>query len=641
MLRTAHRKPIIVILAGGLLVFLLVGMLRRGGALEFLELAAYDGFLRIAPKQLDENPWITVIEVSEQDIQAIGHWPLSDEAVAKALEIILGAGPRCVGLDIYRDIPVPPGSEHLSRVFVDNPQLVGVMTIGDKGIAPLAAIRNTDQAAFGDIVVDPGGIARRGLLFLDDGQTVYTSFALRLASLYLAEEGVYLQPDPENPAFVRLGQATIRPLEGDDGGYRHVDARGYQYLLDYADAATPFRSFSFLTLLSGEVPAEAIADRIVLIGVKSQSVKDFFFTPLSRGFSEEQQVSGIDLQGYMTSQLLRFALSGTSPIRTPPERQKELWLLFWAMMGGLLGLKSRSARGFSLAILAGVLLIFCTAYGAFAVRWWIPLIPPMCAFIIAAGGVTAYITGHEQRERAALMQIFSKHVSKEVAGMIWAQRDQFLDNGRPRSQNLVATVFFSDLKGFTTVSEKMSPQELIDWLNTYMEAMAGLIMHFGGVVDSYSGDGIKADFGVPIPRQSTEEIRQDAQNAVSCALAMGQEMARLNTEWGAKGLPEVGVRVGIFTGPVVGGLLGSSQRLKYTTIGDTVNIASRLESYDKELGKDALCRILVGDATLDCVGGQYETAKIGEVKLKGKEQPIIIHQILGPAVSRPGNSPWR
>lgn len=179
----------------------------------------------------------------------------------------------------------------------------------------------------------------------------------------------------------------------------------------------------------------------------------------------------------------------------------------------------------------------------------------------------------------------------------------------------------------------MTPQELIDWLNTYMEAMAGLIMKYGGVVDSYAGDGIKADFGVPIPRQSSAEICSDAINAVSCALAMEQEMCRLNVVWGGKGLPEVGIRVGLFTGPVVGGLLGSTQRLKYTTIGDTVNIASRLESYDKDMGKRALCRILIGDSTLDCLEVQYQTEKIGEVKLKGKEQAVTLHQILGSASS--------
>jgi adenylate cyclase len=169
-----------------------------------------------------------------------------------------------------------------------------------------------------------------------------------------------------------------------------------------------------------------------------------------------------------------------------------------------------------------------------------------------------------------------------------------------------------------------------------MEAMAGLIMQFGGVVDSYAGDGIKADFGVPIPRDTPAEIRSDAVNAVSCALAMEEEMSRLNAVWGARGLPEVGVRVGIFTGPVVGGLLGSSQRLKYTTIGDTVNIASRLESFDKDLARHSLCRILIGDQTLECLEGQYETVRIGEVKLKGKDQAIVIHQVLGRSSSVPG-----
>jgi adenylate cyclase len=174
----------------------------------------------------------------------------------------------------------------------------------------------------------------------------------------------------------------------------------------------------------------------------------------------------------------------------------------------------------------------------------------------------------------------------------------------------------------------MEPAELIDWLNTYMESMATLIMTHGGVVDDYAGDGIKADFGVPVPRNSDEEIGKDAENAVNCAIAMEKEMFRLNAEWKEKGHPEVGIRIGIFTGPVVGGLLGSSQRLKYTTIGDTVNIASRLESYDKEVGRDSLCRILIGESTLQCLGSRYRTEEIGAVSLKGKNERIIVHRVL-------------
>jgi len=122
----------------------------------------------------------------------------------------------------------------------------------------------------------------------------------------------------------------------------------------------------------------------------------------------------------------------------------------------------------------------------------------------------------------------------------------------------------------------MDPQALIDWLNTYHEAMAQLVMKHGGIVDEYSGDGLKADFGVPVPRTTEAEISQDAVNAVNCALAMKREIKRLNASWQERNLPTVNMRVGIFTGPVVAGSLGSTQRLKYTTIGNTVNIASRL-----------------------------------------------------------------
>jgi len=213
--------------------------------------------------------------------------------------------------------------------------------------------------------------------------------------------------------------------------------------------------------------------------------------------------------------------------------------------------------------------------------------------------------------------------------MIWQQREQFLHNGRIRSRKMTATVLFSDLKGFTTMSERMDPQDLMDWLNSYMESMAGLVMAHGGIVDNYVGDGIKADFGVPLPGKDDDEVRRHAMNAVSCALAMEKEMLRLNALWSSQGLPEMGIRVGIHTGPVVAGLLGSSERMKYTTLGDTVNTAARLESFDKEICKDAICRILVGDTTLRCLDERYKAEKIGDVSLKGKDDIITVHRILG------------
>jgi adenylate cyclase len=289
--------------------------------------------------------------------------------------------------------------------------------------------------------------------------------------------------------------------------------------------------------------------------------------------------------------------------------------------------------------ITGLLGLFSIVYLAFLNGWWIPLIPPAIAWVVAAAVDTAYMANWEKRERASLMNLFSKHVSPEVAENIWKQRDQFSEGGRPRSQRLIETVMFTDLRGFTSMTEKLDPQVLIDWLNTYLEAMAKLVMDHGGIIDEYTGDGFKADFGVPLPRTTEFEISQDAMNAVRCALAMEEEMKRLNILWQERNLPTGNMRIGIFTGPVVAGSLGSSQRLKYTTIGDTVNIASRLESFDKDYpGPETThspCRILIGETTLFHLGNHFTIKKVGEVSLKGKVQKITIYHVLGRI---PGNS---
>ena len=623
------RKPFVAALFGGLLVFLCTLTLRATGNLEHLELSAYDWFIRMEPKLPTANPRITLIEISESDIRAYGRWPLTDETLARALKILLKDNPRVIGLDIYRDIPVGPGRRELNNIFSEHPNIIGVMTFDKNGVPPLGIISNTAQVGFSDILVDPGGIVRRGILFLDDGKNVFYSFALRLALLYLQPEGITPRADPKYPQYVRLKDTTIRPFETNDGGYTHADARGYQFLLDFEDAGSPFRSYSFMSLMSGDILSEAIKDKIVIIGVSALSVKDFFYTPLSLDYVEDQQTSGIVLHGYITSQLLRYALDGTKPITSPADEQKAVWILFWSLAGGLIGFRTRSAFRFSVLSAGGLVILFLSAYLAFLARWWIPLVPPALSFFVSAATVTAYITNQEKKERALLMQIFSRHVSKEIAETIWQQREQFLNNGRPRSQKLTVTALFSDLRGFTSVAEKMDPQDLMDWLNTYMESMARLIMTHDGVIDNYTGDGIKADFGVPLPRKDEDEIRKDAVNAVKCALAMEREMEHLNALWSSKGLPAVGMRIGIFTGPAVAGLLGSSQRMKYTTVGDSINVASRLEGFEKEVGKETRCRILIGESTRRYLGNHFKTERIGEVSLKGKDEKITIHRVLG------------
>jgi len=609
--------------------------LRAIGVLESLELSAYDWYIRLRPFDPGPDSRILLVTVTERDIHAQGGWPLSDAVLAQTLDRLASYKPRAFGLDIYRDVPVPPRSDKLARTLT-NPRLVVVTKFGEgssEGVPPPAVLVGTEQVGFNDIVVDPGGTVRRGLLFLDDGVRFVYSFALRLALLYLRPEGVTPQPDPADPRLFRLGRTTIRPLEPNDGPYVGADARGYQFLLDFKGGTGSFRSVPLTALLSGTIDPEAVRDKIVLIGVTAESVKDHFYTPYSRGLEADQHIPGVAIHAQIVSQLIRMALGEARPIATAREWQEAVWILLWGAMGGLVGFRVRSPWRFSLAGAGGLGALAGVDFGGFLGGWWLPLVPPAMAWLISAAVVTAYMSYQEMAQRAVLMKLFSRHVSKEVAETIWHQRDQFLDGGRPRSQRLITTVLFTDLTGFTTVSEKFTPEQLMEWLNEYMDAMAQEVSRHGGVIRQYAGDSIVVIFGVPVARQSHEEISQDAVNAVNCALAMEAALLELNRRWRAADKPVTGMRVGIFTGPVVAGTLGSAERSEYVTVGDTMNTASRLESFDKELfppdPETKPCRILIGEPTLGYLGEQFETEWVGNVGLKGKEQKVAVYRVLG------------
>lgn len=337
---------------------------------------------------------------------------------------------------------------------------------------------------------------------------------------------------------------------------------------------------------------------------------------------------GVVLHGHLTSQLIRFGLNENRPIKTIKENQEIGLMLLWSLLGGITGFLIRSIWHFSMMMAAGLFLLLFSSYFAFLNGWWIPLVPLALASLLSAGMTTAYVSSREKKQRAVLMQLFSKLVAPKIAKSIWEQRDHFLLNGRPKPKKMTASILFSDIRGFTTICETLDPQVLIQWLNTYMATMTETVMRNGGVVDDYAGDGIKANFGVPFPRMTEAEIRKDAENAVNCALAMGKEVERLNAVWQNQGLPKAGTRIGIFTGSIVAGALGSAERMKYTTVGDVVNIAARLESYDKDLARENPWRILIGEATLTLLNGQFNTQMIGEAGLKGKNEKIHIYRIL-------------
>lgn len=192
---------------------------------------------------------------------------------------------------------------------------------------------------------------------------------------------------------------------------------------------------------------------------------------------------------------------------------------------------------------------------------------------------------------------------------------------------------FTDLQGFTAISEKLAPQALMDWLNEYMEAMTPLVVNHGGVILRFIGDAIMAAFGVPIARSTDAEIQRDAQNAVRSALDMQRVLIELNARLQSQELPMIGMRIGIFSGCMAAGSIGNAQRLEYNVHGDTVNTAARLESFDKAgFTPDYTsnpCRILIGEGTRKYLNNKFELQDEGELSLKGKQQKVAIYRVTG------------
>jgi len=628
-------------------VFAAVAAARSMGSLEDLELGAYDWLLRSRPPvELDDNP-VVLIRLREDEIQQYGH-PLCDARLAVAIAKLRDLGAAAIGVDIYRDRPIsncggrlgdrglPETDTDLAEVTRrDDRTVVVVKPLEDPPIGPPEFLEGTDQIGVPDLSADANGIVHRGLLYYSSPQGVnYFSLSLQLALRYLRSQQIYLANDPDRPELIRIGETTVPMFRPDDGGYHDADAGGYQYLLDFALGHDAFPSYTLEDLYASAIPEGAVRGRIALLGTDSPSVKDFFSTPYSAAHPEQPMMLGMELHAHAASQLIRFAHAEAKPITSWSQRAEYAWILAWCVLGGAFGYWRRSGWLTAAAGIAGIGALVGACFTAMGASLWIPLVPPLLGGCGAAAATTAYRAVRERIERGQVTGLFSKFLRPEVAKAIWEQRDQFIGpDDRPRARRIVLTSLMSDLQGYTTASESMDPEALMNWINDYMVVMANLVGDYGGVVDDYAGDGIKANFGFPIPSATEAAIGRDAHNAVLCALAMGAAMDRLNADWRARGLPTGRVRVGIFTGPAVAGILGGRKSMKYTTVGDTVNTAARLESFAKDdfssQAEPSDWRILIGESTMQYLDGAFRCEDLGRHALKGKHEATRIYRILG------------
>ncbi|OKH18469.1 CHASE2 domain-containing protein [[Limnothrix rosea] IAM M-220] len=603
---------------------------RRRGGFEQLELQVYDRMLRQQP-ELASDDRLVLVEINEEDLRQQERWPFTDEVYAEVLENIQAAEPAVIGLDVYRDFPVEPGYSRLVEQF-KKPNLIAIRNLDVLTGTPAPPAVVPEQQGFNDFTLDPDGVLRRALLYAtgSDGMTL-PSFALSIAMLYLYEaEGISPQASEIDPQYLQLGEATFFPLETDSGGYQTVDARGYQMLFHYRDRSLMLPTITFTDVWLNEFDPQLLKDKIVLIGSTAPSLKDLVISPFSLGSSEGSKMNGVVAHAQVLSYILDTAMGGRSQFRFWQEWQETVWVVVWLTSGAVIGWWLRHPIAIVGGLLFGIVGTGGIGYLFLQNFVWIPVAAPMVSFLVAMGFVIVYQSYQDFRQQKMVMTLLGQNTSPAIADALWEERSELLNSGHLPGRSLTATMLFLDVRGFSTISETMSPPALLDWLNDVLEMVTHEVQSRNGIINKFTGDGIVAIFGVPVPRETPEAIAQDAQACVSAALAIAEKLEPINQTFSEKNLPQVRLRVGIFTGEVVAGSLGGKDRMEYGVIGDSVNTASRLESCAKER-QPVDCRILIAEATEQYLDQKFDLEPWGPIPLKGKVEVVQVFRVLTPA----------
>jgi CHASE2 domain-containing sensor protein/CheY-like chemotaxis protein/nitrogen-specific signal transduction histidine kinase len=390
--------------------------LRLAGTLQLLELIALDQFFRLRPLEPADSR-IVIVTIDESDIKKLGQWPMSDAVMARLLLTLKQQNPRAIGLDLYRNLPVEPGHQELVKVFASTPNLIGIKKVvkkaGSDAVEAPPTLLKLGQVGASDLVLDADGKLRRSLLYLrtQDNQLILTLGA-KLAFAYLATEGITPQELDRSKSQFRLGRAVFSPLQANDGGYIRADVGGYQILSNFRRLRHGFRSISMTAVLEGQIPANWVRDRIVLIGSTAESVNDRFYTSYSTSLGTAP--AGVEIHAHLTSQLLSAALDGRPLLQVSPEPLEGLWILVWSGIGAILGWTSTSPRRTVIAVLFFGITLLSSAYLLFLAGWWLIAISPLIALVGAATISNGYILAQNLKLSHKQLEDYARTLEQKV-----------------------------------------------------------------------------------------------------------------------------------------------------------------------------------------------------------------------------------
>lgn len=460
-------------------------------------------------------------------------------------------------------------------------------------LSPLEKLGEQAKAvAHVNVAFDTDGTPRYDYPVVEYQGAYYPSLAIQVARLY--QELTLEEVSIRFGKGIRLGETFIPTDES------------MRMLVNYYGPPGTFSRFSFVDVLHGAFPSSTFEDKIVLIGGEAVGVSDTFVTPFS------PVLSGVERHATVIETILQrdFLLRRDST--------QLLDLLCIGLLGGLLGWLSPKFPSFwghlcafGLAGFYGwVNFILFTRAGL-----WVNLSFPILTVLFTQGAITLYKFLVEERQKRMIRRAFQHYLHPAVVEQV-SQNPQSLTLGGEEKE---LTVLFSDIRGFSTISEQLTPQELVHLLNEYLTAMTRIVLENQGLLDKYIGDAIMAVYGAPLP------LPDHAYRACHTAIHMLTTLYTLQQEWKRQGLPPINIGVGINTGRMVVGNMGSDLRFDYTVMGDEVNLGSRLEGVNKEYGT----QIIISESTWTLVRDRIATRELDLIRVKGKEHPTRIFEVVG------------
>jgi len=481
----------------------------------------------------------------------------------------------------------------------------------------------TKHTAYFNATLDSDGTVRRSGLVVRNGGLMMSSLALK--SVLVANDWnvmVQLDADPTDISSKIISKLTLIDSEGNEVGRIPVDGTG-RLLINYAGDEKTYPHVSVAELFNksdkmnisvrrdGIVTRESVdkteffKNKILIFGATSTGTYDLRVTPFSENYP------GVETH----ANLIDNIQSKNFLVSHHDEGPKMLLVL--AVMGLTLsfGIAHLGAiQGFLLANAALFGIYLVDRYYFFANGIIVNVVLPLMLVSLTYVLMTFYKYLTEERKKKAIKGTFEKYVSPAIVAEVLKHPDNVGLGGKKQRM----TVLFSDLRGFTTISEKLDPQVLVEVLNEYLTPMTALVFKNQGTLDKYMGDAIMSFFGAPI------YYGDHAKKACQCAIEMIELLPKINADFKANGLPQIDVGIGINTGDMSVGNMGSETVRNYTVMGDAVNLGSRLEGINKQYGT----RIIISEYTYEEVKDEYVAREIDWVRVKGKRQPVKIFELI-------------